>query len=148
MNMRLLAGSARILPGKERPVAARTCPSWASLSGFFGENAFVFGVSEGAGDGFIEQVAVALAGDLADDLAVGADDHQRGPGADAVFVPDGHVLIDDDRVGDAVALDGGADIGGVGFVVIFVGMDAEDHDRLIRVFFFEDIRDRAGRACS
>ena len=39
---------------------------------------------------------------------------------------------------DVVALDGGTDVGGVGFVVVFVGVDADDDDGVVFVFVFEE----------
>src|SRR5207237_428003 len=56
-------------------------------------------------DGPVEFLESALACLPADDVAGGIDQYERGPGLDAVGVPDGEVAVIDDRVFEVVPQD-------------------------------------------
>ena len=67
---------------------------------------------------------------LADDLAQGVNEHQRRPGAHAVLLPDGKVVVVDDGMVDGVAADGLRD--GLGRLLLgkLGRMDADDGERV------------------
>src|SRR5262249_53036480 len=88
------------------------------------------------GDVLVEDVVGPFPGDAAIEVAVGVDQHQRGPGPDAVPVPDGVLGVIDHRVADLVAQDGLADALGVLLVGELRRVYADD-DQHAGVFRFE-----------
>ena len=97
-----------------------------------------FGVKFGdhAGEEVVKGVVGQFAFVLADDLAGGVDEHQGGPGAAGVLLPDLEFGVVDDGVFEFVALGGEEDVVGVLFVGELGGMDADD-DQFGGVFLFQ-----------
>ena len=85
-----------------------------------------------ASDGGGEHIAHRFEGELAfmpgEDTAMRIEEHQCRPGPHPVALPDRHTGIVHDRVADLVALDGGAQVGGLRFGGKLGGMDPDDDE--------------------
>ena len=88
------------------------------------------------GDEHGQAVSVAFAGEVRHDVALGVNDHQRGPGAGRVGLPGFQLGVVQDRVVDLVALHGGSQRDRIGLVLELGGMHA-DGNQDVRVLFFQ-----------
>lgn len=79
-------------------------------------------------DQLLDGVRVALTGVLGDDVALGVDDDERGPGAYGVLLPGRQLRVVEDRVVDLVPLDGVDDCLVLGLVDELRRVHTDDHD--------------------
>src|SRR6185437_4359687 len=87
-------------------------------------------------DRLIDDLVITFAGDAADDVTRGIDQHLRRPRAHAVALPDRVFRIVVNRMLDLVTQDDAPDVFGFLFVLKLRGVNA-DHDQLIGVLCFE-----------
>src|SRR3990172_3882370 len=78
-----------------------------------------------------------LAGNLGDNVAIGRNDNKCGPGAYAVRVPYPCPFIKYDRMCDAISFNGVHYVFVLALIVEFGAVNANDHERLSRVFPFK-----------
>ena len=92
------------------------------------------------GDQLVQQphqaLGVALAGHRGDDVALGVDHREGGPGLGGVLLPHLHVGVVEDGVVDAVPLDGGGEGGRVPLVLELRRVHADD-DEGVAVFLLQ-----------
>ena len=84
-----------------------------------GQLAGLFDVLDHFSDAGDQQVRVGLAGHVADDPALGVDDNQSRPGADAVIIPQDHLRVVDDGMADAVPFNGAEHVYRITFGIEF-----------------------------
>ena len=97
------------------------------MQGCIVESALAFGLSDELINDAFEDFLMAFTGEMAQDIAIGPDHHQRRPGPHRILPPDMKVAVVDHGMLDLIAQDRLADVGRVAFVLEFCRMHANNH---------------------
>jgi hypothetical protein len=86
--------------------------------------------------GEIQKFRVRFSRELTEDISIGTNEDQGGPGANGIVFPDGEIRIVHYRVDDFVAINSQFDIIGQFFTGKFGAMDTDHHHGIGKFFFY------------